>query len=414
MSRIGWITLAIAGTCLGFVVGAMVAKGGKSPVEAPRAPEEAGKQAAERQESGRVRSPLASMDKLRWELAEREEEIGDLRAELADVIEKLPPALTPEEEKKQKQLEGERRRNEAWMARWEKSKELSAKILQRRDKALRAEGLEGLAALLGSADSEEVLLGFAVLESLNFIPCDKERFQPQIVKALSHEDSDVRRTALQRVYMVSPLEQDFDALVPLAKDPSPEVRRLVVEPLGSVAEESQREKAASVLRSMLTDDDTEVRLRAACALWERPEYAQEMEDVLIQLSREAENSKEAGQIFGWLEWRAGRSAKTAQRVIEMYDQGQRGYPPADWVRVGVSDDAKPALRQFFVRVVRDSIDQYERRSALEALQMIGDPSAIPELQQVGGSDDAEGIEKELAETIEHLRRPRKGLGNANE
>ncbi len=403
MSKTGWVVLLVAGMCVSFAIGARVGRGSKArpPTALPGADTKEMNEGADR-----VPAALTSLESFRRELARKENRIGDLEAELAQVKAKLPPPPTPEEEKLGKEYLGwkeERRRYERWEARDKKSKELSAKILQRRDRALRAQSLEELAVLLESDDSEEVLLGFAVLPSLNFIPCDKEKFQPQIVKALSHENPDVCRMALYSVYMVSPLEQDFDALVPLAKDPAPEVRRLVVGPLGSASEESQREKAASVLRSLLTDDDTEVRLRAAYALWERPEYAQEMEDVLIQLSKDVENPKEAGEIFGWLQWRAGRSAKTAQRVIEMYDQGQRGYPPADWVRVGVSDDAKPVVRQFFVRVVRDSIDQYERRSALEALQTIGDPSAIPELEQIARSDDAEGIEEELAGTMEQLR-----------
>ena len=58
---------------------------------------------------------------------------------------------------------------------------------------------------------------------------------------------------------------------------------------------------------------------------------------------------------------------------------------------------------FCLGIVRDGLSYYHRSRALDGLRRIGDIWALPELEEIAHSDDAEGIEEQLARTIEHLR-----------
>jgi hypothetical protein len=54
-------------------------------------------------------------------------------------------------------------------------------------------------------------------------------------------------------------------------------------------------------------------------------------------------------------------------------------------------------------MARDGLVNRYRRDALQCLQKMGDPSVIPQLDEILRSPDAERIEEELAQTIEHLQ-----------
>ena len=69
----------------------------------------------------------------------------------------------------------------------------------------------------------------------------------------------------------------------------------------------------------------------------------------------------------------------------------------------LSDEARPIVRDIYLRVVRDSLWNGTRREALRGLQRMVDPSVISELQEIANSPDAEVIEAELAKTIAHLQ-----------
>jgi len=149
MSKTAWIGLWVASICAALAIGATTGGIKKDPGRSRQAPE---KTEGKRQASKEIPVLLASLEKFRTALVEKEKKIGDLEAELAQVRAKLPPPLTPEEEKRKKEQDERRKRSERWRELNEKSKELREKILQRKDKALRAQGLEELAALLQSDD----------------------------------------------------------------------------------------------------------------------------------------------------------------------------------------------------------------------------------------------------------------------
>ena len=106
----------------------------------------------------------------------------------------------------------------------------------------------------------------------------------------------------------------------------------------------------------------------------------------------------------WLTRRENISARVARRLVEMYDEGQTGYDSIDWTRRRLSDEAKPIVVDFCLRVVRDSVEPSERWRALYGLSIIEDVSVITDLQEIARSLDAEGIEDHLRRTIEYLQR----------
>ncbi len=402
MRKITWITLLVGGTVAGFVVGVTVARRKK-----PEVPARQDEVRAERKKPESDRALLTRLEQFRKALAGKEKRVSQLEAELAEVKAKLPPPVGPEERKLQKEYREWKEslmRDERGKARYEKSKELSAKILQRKDKGLRAQGLEELAALLQSEDREELLVGLGAAGSLGAISCDRERFNLLILKAMSHADAEIREAALDCTFGIWHPDEHLDALLGMARDPSLEIRRSVAESIRWLDGDGRREEVASVLRELLKDDDTVVRIRAAQALWEVPEYAQEMEDFVIELSRSAENREEARKILECLWGRAGGSAKIAQRVIEMYDEGHSGDYMLNWTMSGeLSEPVKLLARQFCLRVLRESVQGFQRQQAALGLMAMGDPSVLPELEEIARSEDAEGIEGVLTGAIRHLR-----------
>lgn len=398
MSKTGWIVLLVAGTSAGVVIGATLGRGRGREITGPQ-PSERTKET--KRESDREPVLLASLEEYRKALAEKEKEIGDLRAELAEVSEKLPAPLSPEEEEKQKEEEERRERNERRKARYEKSKELRAKILQRKDKLARALGLEELAGLFQSDDVEETLVGLTTLQRLYGINFDKERFKPYVMTALNHDDAEVRSAGLNCLYAVCDREEILDMVLPMAKDPALEVRRWVAGQIGWMGREKGKEEVTSLLREFLQDEDKSVRRQAFDALSQRPELAEEMEDLAIEMSRDKEG---ADEMLRWLGRRDTISVKVAQRAVEMYDEGHTGYYALEWVNRRLSDDVKPIAVDFCLRIIRDSIEPYERRRALDGLRRIGDASVLADLDELARSDDAEGIEEQITRTMEYLQK----------
>jgi len=98
------------------------------------------------------------------------------------------------------------------------------------------------------------------------------------------------------------------------------------------------------------------------------------------------------------------SGRLAERLAELYDEQPPEYRSLGWTGGELSEKARPIASRLWVRVVRDGIEPEERREALEALERIRDPSAVPTLMAIAASEDAEGIESDLARTIERLQR----------
>jgi hypothetical protein len=145
------------------------------------------------------------------------------------------------------------------------------------------------------------------------------------------------------------------------------------------------------------------------ALRRWPEYAEEMDDLMIELSRDSER---ADEMMERMASRGTASAKVVRRLVEMLEDGLGGYGVGYCLfRLGrgrLADDAKPIVMDYCLRTLTESLDHSGRHQALETLKRIGDVWVLPELEEIARSVDAEGIEEELARTIETLEKRAKG------
>lgn len=410
MSKTGWIVLLVVGTCGGFVIGATVAKSGKPEIVRPRTPDmESEELKAERD---RVRVLLARLKRYSNVLAESENAISELEAELAAVRAKLPPLLSPEGETMKTGKEEVMGMHERWRSRREKSKELRHKILQRKDMALRARGLDEVAALLESDDREQVMLGLTVLSGLKGITWDKERFKPAILEALSHQDTEVRWSALNCSLAME--EAPVPLLSSVVNDPFGEIRRLAAERLTYECykhREQVEDVVVSSLRPLLKDPDLAVRTQAMNGLSHIPQCATEVDDMAIEMSR---NPDESAAMLSWLNASQTKSREVAERLVEMYEEGQRmdwyggDYYPVSWTRGNLADEVRPIGVDLCLRILRESVKPLERSEALKGLSNLADMSVVAQLEEMARSEDSEGIEEELARTIKDLKQ--KGSG----
>jgi hypothetical protein len=407
MSRNGWIALWSAGICAAFAAGILVGRSEKSrPLSRPPQP------AIETRKTqpDKIAILLPAMrDKLRSELAEKQERIVALENEVGELRAKLPPPLTPEEEKKKKEEEELGGMYKRRQARYKGSEELRAKILQRKDKVLRAQALDRVAALLESKDREEVMLGLTVLSHLPGINYDRERYRPALLAALNDEDREVRWNAVNCARMTGIAGPRGQLSLSLANDPFPTIRWLAAEALqwGFGWPPEQKEEAISVLRSLSKDPDPSIRRQAMDGLSRIPECAAEVDDIAIETSRSPD---QASGMLGWLSGRDTISATVARRLVEMYEEGGSverygdPYYPVEWTHHHLADEAKPIAIDRCFRIIHDSLNPDERRRAVEGLGSIGELSILPQLEEIAGSYDAEGIEKELTIAIGQLQK----------
>jgi HEAT repeat protein len=403
MSKTGWTTLLVVGMCAGFVVGAAVGKNRKPEgTRRLRTVESEDK----RQVSEHVQRLVESLDSFRKALAEKENRVTELERELAEVRGMLPPPLSAEEQKEQEEYNDwreKRKSRERSQAMYEKSKELRKKILQRKDPALRQQGLLELEALVKSDQAEDLLVGLTTLWRLWGFEFEKEGLKPHVLAALKYDNVEVRKAAMNCLGALCSGEEQRDTALSMLRDPSPELRLEAVWLAGN----ERNEEVASTLKALLQDEDNSVKKEVLDELWRHHfayDYGTEIENVVIELSKDPELTDAAWE---WMCRRGPTSAPMAQRLIEMQSERRSGYQLLDSIRRNVSDEARPIATGFCLQLVRESIEPWERQRAVEKLRELGDPSVIPELEAIARSPDAEGIEQELARTIEQLRNPGK-------
>lgn len=337
----------------------------------------------------------AGLDELRVALAEKEDRIAALEGELADLQAEVAAASAEkdEEEPEPDELEQQRALLEKW-------NDLRNSILQRKDKALRANAIQELATFLETENRDQLLAGLPLVSELRSVNCDKEKLKAPVLAALRHEDPEVRRWALGCVDVACSSEELPAVLLEPLRDSSADVRERAVSIVARSGELIQNDGLVAALETLLDDNDEDVRGEAIQALWRRPEYASQMEDTVMELSRDPDWGRRIADLIP-----RGRpvSARLAQRLMELYDETDIVPPAIPWRHLDLSDDAKPIAVAHSLRVVRDDIEFYRRLTALRFLRDAGDPSVLAELEKIVGRGDAEGIEKQLAETIEYLR-----------
>ncbi len=419
MRRELWIGLWALSVCGAFATG-MVVHRPKAPPALHR--KAGGKSQSRRSAVGAEKEWLARTGTVRKTIAEKEQRIGELEAEIAEVLAEAPPALSPEDEK-------EWQDSLAWKRKWarqkaldEKGKALRRKILQRRDQALREEGLTELATLIGSENDNDLALGLRVLSRLREYDFDREKFCDGVRAALDHGDPFIRRMALECTRKTLPWEEIRGIAIRMANDPSDDVRWWIAPYLGFCSWSERKEEAAPLVRAYLQDENYMIRWRM---LEHLHSFSGEVDDLYIKLLDDP-HGLEGALTYSLGDWqRKIVSPGIVQRLAEKFEEGysERAlmrflgsrsidleHPPSEDRRwqgsPRLAPEARPILSNLYLRMVRDGLVNRYRREALDCLRKMGDPWILPELDAISRSSDAEGIEEQVAKTIEYLQKMR--------
>ncbi len=396
MDRTRWLALLVFAGCIAFAVSFSV---GKSTNARKPARSVAAQREGKKPEDDDLHTLVASLEDYRAALAEKDREVEELRAQIDELRAQLALSVTPEDYDEYREWVTDREQRERSKESEQRIRELTRKIFQRKDRVLREQALDELAALLQSSNPEDILLGLDTLPSLREINLDPQRFKPQVLAALEHRDPLVRNHALGRLWSILPKEEILEWAIVLSKDPSADVRSNAAVRLAEFVSSDRGDGVVPILRELVREGDKSTKYGILMMSWNSRDVFPDVEDVLIELARD----DPTGNPLGWFGYEGPLSEKVVRAFVELYDEGRAGRTSVRWTQYQLSEDAKPVAIDFCLHLLSDGIEPAHRREALRGLEKIGDPSVIPELQQIVNSPDAEGIEDELAETIEHLQ-----------
>lgn len=430
MRKTAWIGLWGTTMLLGFAVEIAIGKARKPEVQ-PRQPVTRAISKEKDREKARL---LASLEAFRNALTEKEQIAAGLRAEIEEVRGKLLPPLSPEDEKWLRQEQKERGYVQRWDPIGKRGEELLKKILQRKDKALREEALDEVESLLENDKAEDKLVGLWTLRNILFErPFDKERFRPLVVAALDHEDWEVRQYALEHLGYLGYSDYPWtdrperreaaEVALRMVNDPDTRVKSTALRLLADFGGKERDEGIAKALTSLLQDGSEE---SVSMALWairdlaydrfsytpvyegdrwmgvpdKRHDYYEEMRQEVIEASRNPETQERVLK-FWW-----GKETLDKEE-LERAGEILNGVNPDEYFRVATETyPACPELRKlaydYYLRVIRESLDRQQRWTAVSRLEQTGDKSLIPELKALAASEDAEGIERGIEDAIKHL------------
>jgi hypothetical protein len=409
MKKAGWIALWAATVCVVFAIGWSIgtARSRRVPPQRAASPPAAEKSAA--QDISALESSLSSFTRV---LGEKEQRIPDLEAELAELRAKLPPPLSPTEKEWRKEweegyLRQKRYVQEGGLELYEGQHELQKKIHQRRDKALRAQGLEELAALMESDNAADVLRGLRIFGSIDFeaIGEDKGAYKPQLLGALKDDNAEVRKRALECLAGTCSGADTFELALNMLDDPSADVRLSARRQLLYSSGAERNEHVAAALKDLLRDENDDARRGAVWQVSrlgrEGYDYSGEVEDLLVAASRD---SDVAGHILDLWRDRETLSAKVTERVVEILSAPYDEEKMELLLKAPRCEALRPQAIQAYMRILTECLDLRTRQQAVLNLRWLGDRSVIPQLEEMASSPDGEGIEPELKQTIESLER----------
>jgi len=402
VSRRTWVWTSAAIACVAFALGVTVGRSKKVEIE-PRQPAESAK--LKKRKSDRVPVLLASVRNLRRELAEKERRTQDLETELVEVQARLLPLLSPQQLEEYRQWQEEQKEDQRHADFKFRVQLLRDKIIQRQDPVLRQEGLEELASLVQSDNADDVLLGLRTLGWLDSMDFDRDRFKPHVLACLTHEKAEIRGSAQTLLGMFCTKEEALNLVLRMVSDPSHHVRASTASHLGFFSGSERNEEVATALTALLQDEDNSVRLCAVDSISRGYDYGDEMEDLVIQVLKDPDRTLQLNA-FLWLANRKPLTPKIAQCFVDMINNNWDEAVIMSCLRENagaLADDAAPIITPLCLRVLRDSLLPPPRCDALRVLRTIGDTSVLPKLQQIALGPDAQGIEEELAETIQHLQ-----------
>jgi HEAT repeat protein len=228
-----------------------------------------------------------------------------------------------------------------------------------------------------------------------------EKAAPMLVAALRDDSSDalVKRDAANALFSVtrakpSAMRPALDELLAMCKDPSPEVKKAGLAPLGRILERTDA-KALPVLKGLLRDGDTEVRRFAALALSNMGgQNAADAVPILLDALRNGEPQlkRSAAVALGNVGEAAAPAVGDLIRALQDPDADLRRN--AAVALGGIGKGAAEAVPVLVRTVVDTNSPSHVRVEAGEALTNMGNIPAIkqqlPALLQVLGNPTENG------------------------
>ncbi len=289
MSKTAAIVLALAAACAGFAIGLRLGTLNKHeslssrPSTAIAKPEPLGRP--------HVSYP-GNTDQLRSTFAGKEQRIRELEDELANMRAAWrPPPGAEEQELHAEYLKWRKER------RWaEEERQFMTKVLMLGHKiepseheGVPEEWIAELAALLGSKDPDDLMVGLRTLDMCWNLDFDKSGLKTGVLAAAEHEDPSVRAAAAECLGLVCLPQEKYDTGLRLTGDPSPEVR---VAALKSLCQDCPEEEKLDLLVPSVNDPSPLVRQCVASNLpWPTDqEPSQQFVAAMAALVRDDEDS----------------------------------------------------------------------------------------------------------------------------
>ncbi len=282
------------------------------------------------------------------------------------------------------------------------SKVLSEAILQRKDKELRDNSLAQLQEMLGPESSaDQQATGLATLFMSRSADFDRDPFHRLALPLLKSEDAQVRSWALRCVPILNPSPDDVGMLLPLASDPSADVRMVVGEALVLLGKGEHADQVVPVLTKLLGDSDPKVidaTLRPFSMGWYiTPALAER----IIQLSRDPKHRSVA--IYSALSKIPNKSVPVCKRLVEVIQDPlvkNDDRARAAWgLNGGVVDEAKPLVEAGLLAALPEETDEDARTTEFRALRRVVTEKARPYLRSVLASEMESEHYKQMAQDI---------------
>ncbi len=277
--------------------------------------------------------------------------------------------------------------------------DLSASIVQRRDKALREKSLERLQEMLSrQSSSAQKRSALDTLRRSLTGKFDRDPFRPLVLPLLKSEDAQIRKLALQCLPGLNGTSHDVAFVVPMAGDVSTDVRMHVGRALVALGQGDQAEKVVPALIELLNDSEPKVVESTIRSMW--GEYSSpELDELLIRFSRHSKYRDNA--IYFCLSTMRSKSVPVCMRLIEeLDDPNWNNSGRAAWGLIyGVVEEAKPLVEEGMLRALPEEMNEYAREHEFGALRRVATESSRQYLSSVVDSEMETERFKELARTI---------------
>jgi hypothetical protein len=277
--------------------------------------------------------------------------------------------------------------------------DLVTAIVQGEDPDLRQRSLERLQEMLSpQSSSAQKRSALAALRPSQTAGFDREPLRPLVLPLLKSDDARIRRLALQCLPGLNATSVDLALVVPMAEDPSSEVRMNVGQALIAVGKGDHPEQVVPALTGLLNDPDPKVvegTIRSMWGQYSSPEF----DELLIGLSRHPQYHHNA--IYFCLSTMRSKSVPVCRRLVEELDDPDwNNSGRAAWgLTYGVVEGEKLLVEDGLLRALPQEMNEYTRTQGLLALRGVATENSRPYLSSVIDSEAETEKSRELARTI---------------